>query len=202
MSDGDNLFDLARQIGELKQRLAVIETGPMPKGLTLIETQTAGAGGLATFDFTGIPATFAKLVIDLYARGDTAAVNVGLNLTINNDGGANYDYFFTNAPISATWTSGEGVAATSIRAVYIAAANAPAGTFDLANIEIPQYANASGQKVMSSEYTHKDNTTTGNLYRGVAAGWWRAKTAISRVTLTPSAGNFAQYSTARLYGVY
>ena len=84
----------------------------------------------------------------------------------------------------------------------VSAAAGPASAFDTAIIEIAGYANANAHKAVNGRNSTKVSALTGNLYAALSSGWYRSTNAINRITLTPAAGNFAQYSSARLYGVY
>jgi hypothetical protein len=199
--------DVTAALAALSSRLKSIERElerARPKStsaLTLIDLKAASAGAVASFDFQNIPGTYSKLILDLYARGDTAATSVGVNLTFNNDGSSIYDYVQDSVGHSAVLATAEGLSGTSIRIGSIAAASAPASAFDGFRVEVPGYAITNGHKVLTSVGTTKKAATTGNILIIQASGWYRSTNAISRITFTPSAGNFAQYSTARLYGV-
>ena len=173
---------------------------PYP-AMLLIGRLDAIAGAVASFDFQNIPATFSKLVIDLYARGDKAATSADINIGFNNDGSAIYDSIRQHVRHSASLTTWETLEAGYVPIAVMAAASAPASAFDQIRIEIANYANTNGHKTAISEYGIKLNTTTTNIILGSGRAWYRSTNAINRITLTPLAGNFAQYSTARLYGV-
>lgn len=201
IADHDVVALLAR-IAALEQASKRQATFP-GSSLDLIEGKNANAGAVASFDFQIIPAVYFKLVIDLYARGDTAATSFNLHTTVNNDGSALYDSELAAINGAAPALGGNQQLAQAYWLVSVmAAANAPAGAFDSVCLELPAYANTNGQKVGTMSGTRKLANSTGNLYTHVGSFWYRSTNAISRITLTPSAGNFAQYSTARLYGVY
>ena len=174
---------------------------PYP-AMLLIGRLDAGAGGVASFDFQSIPATYFKLILDLYLRGDTAATSVTVGVVCNNDGAAIYDSVRYNIRLTTGLTISEQLAAGNFIAGSVAAANSTASVFDAARLEIPGYANANAFKVLLAEFSVKTAATTTNQIRGSSAGWYKSTNALSRLTITPTAGNWAQYSTARLYGVY
>lgn len=173
---------------------------PYPAMLLLAHLE-AGAGGAASFDFQNIPATFWKLIIELYARGDTAATSFNTLLTVNGLGGV--IYFDVRAAIkhSASLGTSEAVGSSSLVAATLAAANSTANYFDQATIVIPAYANTNMYKTVHSTNTLLVANTTTNMRTDSMAGWIATTAAINQLTLTPSAGKFAQYSAARLYGV-
>jgi hypothetical protein len=174
---------------------------PYP-AMLLIGRLDASAGGAATFDFQSIPAFYSKLIVDLYARGGDAVSTRDVMLLFNGDLGANYDTMRTYSN-AAGETYQELRATNFIYIASIAAASSPANVFDACHIEINAYANAVAEKVAHSDYGFKVGTGANNFYTGICNGWWRSTAVINRVTLYQAGGGvFAQYSTARLYGVY
>jgi len=174
---------------------------PYP-AMLLIGRRDAGAGGVANFDFQNIPAAYSKLIIDLYGRGDTAAGVVRIDVNFNADGGANYDYIFTYSRAVSTLITFEAFAQISGFSTYIAAATSAASVFDAARLEIPAYANAQAQKVCLTHGAYQSSRVGSSMGVSTGSTWWRSTAAVNQITLTPAAGNFAQYSTCRLYGVY
>lgn len=162
----------------------------------------AGAGGLASFDFPSIPDGFSKLILDLYARGDTNAAYVVLKLKCNNDGGANY-YAQESGQYNLTTVSGmQTVGGTDMSAGYVAALTAPASVFDGWVFEFVDYANTGGYKPIVGRGTLRTSNAATGIQEHRLSGWYQSTNAINQITLTCNAGNFAQYSKARLYGVY
>ena len=76
---------------------------------------------------------------------------------------------------------------------------ATANTFGSCEVYVPNYA-SSNNKSASGNSVAEDNGTT---YNGVEmeAMLWSNSAAITQITVVPEAGNFAQYSTATLYGI-
>ena len=73
-----------------------------------------------------------------------------------------------------------------------------ANTFTNSEFYIPNYA-GSNYKSISGEQTRENNGTSAYIY--LHALLWSNTAAINRVTLNAITNNFAQYSTAYLYGV-
>jgi hypothetical protein len=63
--------------------------------------------------------------------------------------------------------------------------------FGLLIIELSNYGNTSGNKVAYFTTADKRGTASGSLVVRADAGFWRSSAAISRVTVSPSAGNWA-----------
>jgi len=184
MSDAE--IDILHRLTSLERRLDQIYNQVL-MGWTAESKLTAAA---ASVTFYNIPQNYSALQLTIYARSDRAAVaNDTLNLRLNLDAGANYDF---NTPyISDTTITGNiAVAATAIGLGYIPAATATAGVFDSYSIVIPSYAETTGQKSVTGTGTLKTGTATANLFIFAISGWWRSTAAITSVRLLPGAGNF------------
>jgi hypothetical protein len=154
----------------------------------------------ASVVFSSIPSTYRHLLLEWYARGDTAAASTNILLRINNDAAANYDWQRMLAA-AATQTDSESLGATSIYCGDIPANTATAAYFGGGAIDVPGYASTTGGKiVIVRNFAMTANTTgTGTVY--VTGGKWRTTaTAINRLDLLPGAGNFAAGSIFSLYG--
>jgi hypothetical protein len=155
----------------------------------LIQTITVGSGGAATIDFTSIPATYTDLVLYMSARStDLRALNIKFNNT------------------STTYTvrhlDGDGASATSNNyslAGDAVPSTATASVFGNNIYYIPNYA-GSNQKSYSVDSVTENNGTT--AYQHLTGGLWNGTSAITQITFNiVSSGNFAQYSSASLYGI-
>jgi hypothetical protein len=186
---------------EENRRMRGILASSRTSAIYSIEAKNASAGAVASFDFQNIPATFSKLVIDLYVRGDTGLTYHQPYIRFNNDAGANYDYLYVDLRVPGNVNTIDAFGQTQIIAGYMSAANAPASTFDCMRLEIYGYALTVGHKSCMGQNTFKGNNLTQNTYVTGFSGWWRSTSAINRVTVLPHAGNYAQYSIARLYGI-
>jgi hypothetical protein len=173
----------------------------MPNTFTLIASSTAGSGGAADFTFTSIPSTYTDLCVYLSGRSTASFTRRILRLRINGSSTAS-DY-------SGRDLIGSGSAASSgtqapgdssyIQIYDLPAASATANTFGNISIYIPNYANSSTYKSISVDSVAEDNATA--AYMSLLAGLYNQNTAISQIYLAPDSGNFAQHSTAYLYGI-
>lgn len=153
----------------------------------------------AAVDFTSISGSYKHLAIVYQCRGTDNATQV-FNVRFNNDSGSNYDYMrhFLN--------SGGFTAASDGNAVTAGEAGV-AVQADLANyshqglITVHNYAATSFYKSYESACSYIEAASGTNMFVHRAVGWWRDTSAISRVTLTPAAGNFANGSRFDLYGL-
>ena len=165
----------------------------MANTYTAIATVTVGSGGAATIDFTSIPATYTDLIIKVSARNTAASGLVYYNFNGNTSGRtARLLYGDGSAAGSVTYDN------TDPRIMIMNESGYTASSFSNGEIYIPNYA-GSNNKSWSSDSVQETNATTAYSY--VMAGLWSNTAAITSIQLSTLTGNFAQYSTATLYGI-
>jgi hypothetical protein len=150
----------------------------------------------STITFSSIPATYTHLQIRAIARVTNAVSELDIITQFNSDTASNY---------SSHQLYGDGSSAasghflgTNMTLYYTSGASAIANNFGCAIIDILDYANTNKYKTTRS-LSGTDNNGTG--YALFRSGNWRSTSAITSITLTPSSGNIAQYSSFALYGV-
>lgn len=157
----------------------------------LIATTTVGSGGASTIDFTSIPQTYTDLMLVVSARQATGTNAVG-DLTFNG--------LTTN--LSERYLTGDGASATSATGTKInpvlSYSTDTASTFGNATIYIANYTGSTNKSV-SIDSVSENNATS--AFQRLVAGLWSSSAAITQVTLTSPSGNWAQYSSASLYGI-
>jgi hypothetical protein len=163
----------------------------MPVTYKKIASVTVGAGGAASISFTSIPSTYTDLIIQMSAR-----------VSSGSDGTLYFDFNSSTANFSWRRLLGDGTSATSnsgsSNAVgVINRADWTASTFSNNSIYIPNYA-GSTNKSFSVDAVLENNATA--TVQGFWAGLWSNTAAITSITFT-NAANFAEYSTAVLYGI-
>jgi hypothetical protein len=157
-----------------------------------IATVTVGSGGAANIEFTSIPSTYTDLVLKCSLRCSTTQ-----------DAG----YIYLNGS-SSSYTLrtlyGDGVnALTESRTDnYFTAQMVPSGdtasTFNNAEFYLPNYA-GSANKSFSSDSVNENNGTYAQIR--LRAHLWSNTSAVTSIKIAPYTGNYAQYSTATLYGI-
>jgi hypothetical protein len=165
----------------------------MANTFELIASVTA-SGSSSSIEFTSIPSTYTDLCLDLSIRSARVDTDDTIYMDFNAYAGTN---------LSQRRLEGNGSSVSSSSASLIAfranAANNTASTFTSAMIYLPNYA-SSNNKSLSLDSAFENNSST--AYLNLIAGLWSSTTAISSLKVYPaSASNFAQYSTAYLYGV-
>jgi hypothetical protein len=167
----------------------------------LISSVTVGSGGAASIDFTSIPSTYTDLCVYLSGRSTASFTRRILRLRLNNSSTAS-DYTAKDIVGSGSAvTPGSQSAGTStyIQVWDLPAATAMASTFGNIMIYLPDYANTSTYKSVSVDSVAENNITAS--YMSLLTGFYNQNTAITQVNLLPDSGNFAEYSTAYLYGI-
>lgn len=165
----------------------------MPTFTQIGSAQVAGAGGVASFDFTTIPSTYTDLCLVFSLRDNFASVSVNAGLKINNN--------TSNLSGRVIFGTGSTANSTTITnsVAYTVGTSGTASTFASSQLYIPNYAGSS-QKSFSAESVAESNATT--VYMQMVAGLWADTSAINSLILYPLNGSlFTQYSTAYLYGV-
>ena len=163
---------------------------------TLISSVTVGSGGAASIEFTSIPNTYTDLLIKVSMR--CAGSQQWSKLEFN---GTSYTTNWTMRYIQGNGASASsGNQADSYYSVMMPGSSQTANTFGNAEIYIPNYAGSTNKSV-SIDHLTEDNATT--AYANLTALLWSNSAAITSVKLSESSGssNYAQYSTAYLYGI-
>lgn len=166
--------------------------------MQLISTTTVGAGGAASIDITGIPATYTDLLVLATLRSDFATTTAPLSVRFNG---------LTTNIYSMRQLRGSGTTATSN-------SNGPTNAFDMgdcipgssstastfANIAflIPNYA-GSANKTYSFDGVAEGNIAS-TVYQVLNTGTWASTSAINQITIN-GAGNYVQYSAVSIYGI-
>jgi hypothetical protein len=162
-----------------------------------IATVTVGAGGASSIEFTSIPSTFQHLQVRMISRSTQAASLVGLQLRVNGISAATYarhQLYGDGSSAVATGQSGY----SAMFAGTTSAASGTASAFGAAIIDLLDYANTAKNPVAR---TFGGVDLNGSGYIHIDSGLRPVAEAVSSITLVVSAGNFAQHSTAALYGV-
>ena len=163
----------------------------MPNTYEAIATVTVGSGGAANIEFTSISASYTDLQVLVSAR----ATDIDTPVKVE----------FNGSTTGYTWRRiyGSGSAASSLSGsdayyFWIATSSQTASTFGSGQLYIPNYT-SSNNKSISTESLNENNATAADMF--MTAALWSNSAAITSIKLTPLTGNFAQYSTATLYGI-
>ena len=165
----------------------------MPAARYFIASTTVGSGGASSIDFTSIPSTYTDLVLICSLRVSRASV---VNNTVIKFNGSSTSY--SERVLYGNGSSAGSYSDTQIYDVNNAA-NSTASTFANSQFYIPNYAGSTNKSV-SNDSVSETNATAATAQ--LVAGLWSNTSAITSLSLTDYSGtNFAQYSTATLYGI-
>jgi len=168
----------------------------MANTFELIASSTVGAGGAASIDFTSIPSTYTDLCLKISLRDTTASYWNTTNLTFNGSA-TSYSQRMVYTADVATPTSASG-SGSAITWLYSVGASSTSNTFSNSEIYIPNYSGGTTKSVSIDSVTENNGTQS---VLNLTAALWGGTTAINQITITKGTNNFAQYSTAYLYGV-
>jgi hypothetical protein len=184
----------------LNQIAAIHGTGTPPVAPTSYEsiaTVSVGSGGQSSISFTSIPSTYKHLQLRCLGRTTAAVDNDVAFITFNSDTGANY--------VAHDLRGNGGVVAsgayTGLTASYLqrfAGGNQAASMFGAVVVDFLDYADTNKFKTFR-DLGGYDFNGSGNIY--LSSGLWRSTSAITSMTMTPSSGNWAQYTQFALYGI-
>lgn len=160
---------------------------------TLIQEITVGAGGIATLEFTSIPASYIHLYLEWMATVE--ASGDWLEMYFNNDTGANYSRGSMNPAGNQT-----GTATTSIYVGYTPSVNADGVAARATGvIDIPWYSQTSYNKTAYG-ICAPGKPNSGGVTHVTFSGAWNNSAAINRISFFRLANDIAQGSVFRLYG--
>lgn len=161
----------------------------------------AGVGGASYLEVGSIPATYSSIRCACFGKCDSSSTAQAINLTINGDGGGNYDIEVIIS-YATTLAASEALAGTSIQVGNFSDSTGPANAADQVVFEILGYANTTFQKTLWFQGTSKLSTASSGVRTRLGAGWWRSTSAITTLRLTPGSGKFLQGSTMTVWGLY
>ena len=168
----------------------------MANTMKALQTVTVGAGGATSISFTSIPQTYTDLVVKMSIRGTEAGVANQQYLSINGS--------TTDANFAAKLLESSGSTAYSANVTHWSGndtnAGATASTFSNIEIYFPNYGSSSNKKSYSVDSVTENNATT--AYASMAGGLYSQTAPITSIGFSPVSGNYVQYTTATLYGVF
>lgn len=147
-----------------------------------------------------IPATYSHLELWFVGQTSNAATQV-INMTFNADSGSNYDWTALDVEAAAPAPAGsEGIAA-AFMAMGVLPPSTATGSPGSGRVSIPFYAGTTFHKQARGDGGADLGTATTNNRLRANFGRWRNTAAITRITLTPAAGNWVTGSAYTLYGI-
>jgi len=166
----------------------------MATTFTKIASVSVGSGGAATITLSSIPGTYTDLVLKFSNRTDNTGVGNGFTLTYNASS-TNY----TNRSIYGDGSTTASSSSSTSGMMWVNGSTETANTFANVELYITNYAGSNFKS--SSNDAVMENNASATTYAGLQARLWSDTAAITSMTLTPSVGNWVQYTTATLYGI-
>jgi hypothetical protein len=161
-----------------------------------IATVTVGSGGAANIEFTSIPGTYTDLVLKWSGRAAASSSNTpvdNMRVTFNSSSSSGYAgkllYAIPNSVFSVNSDYGTH---------YVNGGGSTASTFSNNEMYIPNYT-SSNNKSYCADMVSETNATAGFL--GLLAQTSSITAAITTIKFEVVGYNFAQHSTATLYGI-
>lgn len=163
-----------------------------------IATVTVNAGGSSSISFTSIPSTYKHLQIRWISRSSAAGAD-GHRISLNSD--------TTSGNYKTHYLRGDGSSATAdvpsttsyAYSYMFSGSGETANVFGAGVVDLLEYTNTNKYKTIRNLGGY-DNNGSGNIFFN--SSLWMNTNAITSITLTcQNGGNYAQYSTAALYGI-
>jgi hypothetical protein len=168
----------------------------VPNTYTKIAGVTVGSGGSSTISFTSIPSTYTDLLVRISARSATSAGATWNYIEIKPNGSS------SNGTWRQLFGSGSSTGSSTLFTGFLAAygndSSSTSDTFGNSDTIILNYA-GSNYKSMGNDAVTENNGTA--AIASFFATQWADTSAITSLSLVFGTGNFAQYSTATLYGI-
>lgn len=164
--------------------------------------EASGDGVSAVIEFSSIPATYRHLQLMYIGRTTNAGTLSSIRMTFETTPTAgSYDY--QQMDIAGTSLTGLESLGTAdyITAGVLPAAASPANLHGSGIITLFDYANTNCMKATLVLNNGPSDFTTGNYGFRHSVGTWELTTAINRVRLTISNGNWTTTSRVTLYGI-
>lgn len=161
-------------------------------GFFPIATYMAGAN-VANITFSGIPQTYTHLQLRMNLRN--SAINNYATISINSGTYRQHNVFALGASGSFTVNSSTGT--------DILPSNKSDSSllfFSSSILDIEDYSSTSRYKTLRGMNASRYDTTNANGYMWLTSMLSVNTSAVTSITITPSSGNFVQFSRATLYG--
>lgn len=165
-----------------------------------IATVTVGSGGAANIEFTSIPGTYQHLQIRVLCK-DVGNFGTYYNLRarFNSDSGSNYVRHALDGSGSSAAAFGFASIDSAGVGHVINGSSTQTSCFSANVIDILDYASTSKTKTVRSLMGSDWNAGGGVR---IGSSLWNSTAAITSITMfSDSSSNFAQHTTAALYGI-
>jgi hypothetical protein len=164
-----------------------------------ISTVTVGSGGASAIQFNGIPQIYTDLCLFISARSSRAQSSDNIDIFFNGSTSNRSDRAVRgSSTVLVSYTTSNG------HIGYIPAASDTANTFGSTYIYIPNYTLSNNKSFSADVVMENNSAVNGGAFMVLDSGLWSQTAPINSITINTSSGagsNFAQHSTATLYGI-
>jgi len=159
----------------------------------------SGTGSSGVISFTSIPSTYKHLQLRYIAR-DTRSTSGGntIYLTVNGDSSTNYSTHDIEAN-GASVAAGAETSGTRVNYGVVTSANDGANMYGVGILDILDYQNVNKNKTF--RWLSGFDTNGAGLLRFISGAWYNPSTAINRIDLNATSGNWTTASQFALYGI-
>ena len=164
----------------------------MPAARYFIASVTVGSGGAGSIDFSSIPSTYTDLCVKFSVRNTSTATWGTLTLNGSSSNWSLYNLYGDGS------SAGSQSQTANTFTVMQNRSDSTANTFTNSEFYIPNYA-GSTYKNIQSEQVSETNAVGGYIWTHTLL--WSNTAAVNQLTLNAATNNFAEYSTATLYGI-
>jgi len=158
---------------------------------------------ISTISLGSIPADYYMLDIHLYLRGNTAAINVGMDFKLNADAtNGNYYAIVNQLNASGIFSSAETLGSNPGFSIGRAApaGSSPANWFSTWHFRIFNYADTTNYKAVEGRGSVLLDAATGDLYSVIVSGLYLSSSPISSVQVISKAFQWVSGSRYAIYG--
>lgn len=155
------------------------------------------SGAAASYTFSSIPAAWTHLLLVSSFQTGAGATHDDVRMTFNGVTAAQY-YHQRQRATGATSTPAEALGVAFI--IIGSVSGQSTGGFSSNSCWIPNYSAVQIHNIHATGFSAL-GILTGNMRIETYGGIWNSATAITSITLTPSAGSFVAGSTSTLYGL-
>lgn len=164
--------------------------------------QTILAAPAASVTFSGISGAYTNLLLVFCCASSDAALTDSVELQLNSDAGAHYDYTYTTTTGSSVAGGGPVTATTFAYVGEAVGASSVASTATSGEIRIDGYAGVTFNKNVIADSMLNYNGTPGALREAHAYSQWRSTAVVTAIKLFLASGdNFITGSVFTLYGL-
>ena len=149
------------------------------------------SGGASSITFNNIPQTFTDIKVELS----------GQNTTTSGACIVRFNSVTTGYSIRRLLGNGSSASSDNFSEAYFLFTNSSdfgTSNYSASNMYVANYTSANFKQVIC-DVVQPRNATNG--VQALIAGLWSNTQAITSISITPTGGNIAQYSTVTLYGI-